>query len=417
VPTLDYACARLRSFLEEIGRLEELEFPYSHSEEALKQLQVLFQRKLARLETFDERSDPGIVKQECALALSSLFLYLPLAGFILRSTNVRNAFEVTRPLLRLAQDVLEPGISQADRKTKLLLSSEWDYSPFVYKDIPDLPNFVLIGLPAPESANPLLVPLAGHELGHSLYAKNKLTDRWMPEVKTYIVEIIKQRWTDYKAAFPYPNISADEIETNLFAVQNWRHAVSWCLRQCEETFCDCIGLRLFGTAYLHAFSYLLSPNSGMRTAEYPNMAKRIGNLEKAAAHYKVSIPEKYAAMFEDNNFVGLAATDAFRVSLADQALDKMVKEIIDTADSSVKTAGVPSASSEEVDRIYKSFLRVVPAQESRTLADILNAGWQAFHDRDLWSSFPQIANRKNGVLKELVLKTIEVFEIEHLTEG
>jgi hypothetical protein len=415
--TLEYARNRLRSFLDEISRLEELEFPYSHSEEALKQLQNLFQRKLDRLEMFDDHSNVNVVKQESALALNALFTYLPLAGFVLRSTNVRNAFEVCRPLLRLAREVLEPDVEEGKRKTKLVLSSEWDYSPFVYKEIPDLPDFVLIGIPAPESANPLLVPLAGHELGHSLYAKHKLVEKWMPSVKANVINIIKRRWNEYKAAFPYPDIQPDEITTSLFAIQNWQHSVTWCLRQSEETFCDAVGMRIFGAAYLHAFSYLLSPNAGMRTAEYPSMSKRVDNLNKAASQFGINVPASYSAMFDDNPFFNLAPTDTFRVSLADEALDMMVPTIIAKTNELVSAAKISSASAEEIDSIYKSFKRVVPAQNCPTLAAILNAAWLAFHDDDLWGNFPQIAARKNGVLKELVLKTIEVFEIEHITRG
>ena len=64
------------------------------------------------------------------------------------------------------------GNDPANRETRLILSSEWDYSPFMYDQITDLPSFVFIGLPACESANPLLLPLAGHELGHSVWVKN-----------------------------------------------------------------------------------------------------------------------------------------------------------------------------------------------------------------------------------------------------
>src|SRR5439155_22334513 len=144
------------------------------SKAALDQLRTLFERKLQRLEAFAPGSDLSIISQECRVTLLALYQYLPLLGFILRSTNVRNAFEAFGPFLRLAGDVLEPGIERSQRKTKLLLSSEWDYSPFTYPTIPDLPKFLFIGLPAPESANPLLIPLAGHELGHAVWSRYSL---------------------------------------------------------------------------------------------------------------------------------------------------------------------------------------------------------------------------------------------------
>ena len=103
----------------------------------------------------------------CQRTLDELTRFLPVLGFVLRSTNVRTAFEIHGPLLRLTREFLG-----AD--TRLLVSSEWEYSPYTYSPLPDFADFVLIGFPASESANPLVVPLAGHELGHSLWSSKRL---------------------------------------------------------------------------------------------------------------------------------------------------------------------------------------------------------------------------------------------------
>src|SRR5438876_11170748 len=129
---LSYTQQRLRSFVAEIDRLSESDFPYAHSNSALLELKQYFSDQLTVLGSLDPNSDPGVVRQHCALILGDFFAYLPLLGFILRSTNVRNAFETFRPLLRLARQVLEPDTVEANRSTKLLISSEWDYSPLTY---------------------------------------------------------------------------------------------------------------------------------------------------------------------------------------------------------------------------------------------------------------------------------------------
>lgn len=157
----EYSVSRLKGVLEEIGRLKESEFPYQHSQDALDRIEKLFISHKTRLESLAPDKKPAIVQQFCSAALTDLFKYLSFLGFILRSTNVRNAFEVYGPLLRLSRKVL--GLD-----TKQILSSEWEYSPFTYRPIAELPGFVLIGFPAPESSNPLLIPLAGHELGHTI---------------------------------------------------------------------------------------------------------------------------------------------------------------------------------------------------------------------------------------------------------
>ena len=100
---LEYSKRRLTAFLEEIERLKGSEFPYLHSEHALGLIESYFSRYLAQLKKHGTKSNPATVRAACAAELTGLFEYLPLLGFILRSTNPRNAFEVYGPLLRLAE--------------------------------------------------------------------------------------------------------------------------------------------------------------------------------------------------------------------------------------------------------------------------------------------------------------------------
>ena len=50
------------------------------------------------------------------------------------------------------------------------------------------------------------------------------------------------------------------------------------------------------------------------------------------------------------------------------------------------------------------------------LADILNAAWKAFRQPDFWKDSPQVFEKKDLILKELVLKNIELFEIEQILQ-
>jgi hypothetical protein len=60
-------------------------------------------------------------------------------------------------------------------KARLILSSEWEYVPYTYpQNLNELPEFIVIGLPASESDNILVFPAAGHELGHSLWRKEQM---------------------------------------------------------------------------------------------------------------------------------------------------------------------------------------------------------------------------------------------------
>jgi hypothetical protein len=130
---LDTARKRLRAVLDEIGRIAQYEFPYKGSEQALQKVEQVFNARMASLNALNEQSDPGLIRQTCSLGLRDIVVYLPLLGFIVRSTNVRNSFEVFCPLLRMARAVLEPAVPQGQQQTQLVISSELMYSPPLWR--------------------------------------------------------------------------------------------------------------------------------------------------------------------------------------------------------------------------------------------------------------------------------------------
>ena len=67
--------------------------------------------------------------------------------------------------------------------------------------------------------------------------------------------------------------------------------------------------------------------------------------------------------------------------------------------------------------IYLAFRdHAVPPKRPKSLADILNAGWQAFNDGELWRDRPDIPC-KDEALHDLVFKTIEVLEVNQRIHG
>jgi len=411
---VEYTVKRLQECLEEIGRLKESEFPYGHSKAALRRLEILFETKLARISAFDQQTEPGSVTTECALALEALFNYLPLLGFILRSTNVRNAFECYGPLLRLARTILDPLRPAGQEETRLVLSSEWEYSPFTYLKVPELREFVLMGLPASESANPLLVPIAGHEFGHSVWLHKQLQENVALEVRTQVLQAIGARWDEYHTLFPtVPTV--ESVATDLFAAQTWVEASEWACSQAEESFCDFVGVGVFGKSYLRAFAYLLSPKcAGARSGFYPKLRLRAANLRTALATYTpVDMPD-YETAFEDSEDPSLFPGEAFQLSIADNLLPQLVPLLLNWAHEAVTSAGCVLSSEEEVQRILARFRKLVPAETVLCLADLVNAAWEAMDDPALWAEIPTVRDRRDVVLKDLVLKNMEVFEIEQI---
>src|SRR3546814_8743121 len=79
------------------------------------------------------------------------------------------------PIKRLVETAVSPD-------ARLIMSSEWKFVPFTYPMTLDwLPGFALVGGPAPESDNVLIVPLAGHEIGHSAWRSKQLKDQLMAD--------------------------------------------------------------------------------------------------------------------------------------------------------------------------------------------------------------------------------------------
>ena len=194
------------------------------------------------------------------------------------------------------------------------------------------------------------------------------------------------------------------------------------MRQAEETYCDFIGLRIFGISYLYAFAYLLSPNIASERAEdYPNFRRRAENLAKAAKAFGVKVGTTYANLFEDLDTPDLTDGQKFMLSIADNALEEIVPDLINRANEAIENSGVTIAAESEAKRISERFQLVVPAENAKCLADILNAGWTAMRDANLWKDIPAVnqgsKRNRDKVLKELILKNIEVFEIEQNYAG
>lgn len=407
---LHYSKKRLQAFLDQIHHLQGLEFPYEHSALALEQLRITIRDHLVYLNSLTAASDFVTVRAASTSAVAWLFIYLPLVGFIVRSTDVRNAFEIYGPLLKLARGILGPS-------TNLILSSEWDYSPFTYQNVPELKDFVLIGLPAPESDNPLLVPLAGHELGHPVWQSRGLVNRVSSKIETTIVTEIKgNRWRRFSKLFP--EVKKVDLTVGLAARQTWQPAYEWALLQAEETFCDMFGLRLFAESYLHSFAYLLAPNQGgQRPVAYPNMRRRVEQLVQAAKKYRIPAPKDYVDLFEDLAEPQSDDKSKLWLILADVALLSVLQDLIGLGGQVADQAQIPKRNSKKINEIYDAFRKhVVPAKNPGALLDILNAGWKASLNSSLWRGYPQ-AGLTDRTLRELVLKSIEVLEFKQIVEA
>jgi hypothetical protein len=379
-------------------------YPQEHAQRALDEIERIYQEHLdilgaARGEM--ATSEATIIYCQAVLAL--LNAHLPLLGLLHRSKHSSNPFEIYDPLLRLARRLLGNDFG-------LVVSSEWEFSPYTMLGVRELPDIVLIGLPASECANGLLVPLAGHEMGHWLWEQEEALGRYEPAARAGVLAVVRDQWDQFEREFP--GIAQETIESAVEARDAWNPSVQWALRQCEEIFCDFVGLRMFGESYLHAFSYLLAPGfAGDRILGYPTDRQRARYLVTAAQRLGIEAPANYVERFVESP-IPVRSRMAFRHQLADHATGELTTSLCDHVDARLRTADIHLPSEEEVVHVLQALERFVPASNPASLAAIAQAGWIAGSKPELWQEYRQITDKRVH-LNELLLKTAQVLEINH----
>ncbi len=407
----DDAIARLDALLREVARVEESEFAYPEGRDALKAVALKLNRVRSDLLANTPNASAQSQRVLCALALREVRDHLAIVGLLLRSTNVRNAFETVRPLQRLARSLLEPNTPRSDRSTRLVLSSEWEYSPFVLDRVPDLDGFVLVGLPASESGNPLLLPLAGHELGHPAWRKFSMHDHIYPSAVKVLYAHADQEQSKLRGWFSIP-LSEDVFE-NLFARQLRADSLIYAMYQCQEMFCDLVELRLFGRGYLRAFAYLLAPQpSAIRSPRYPHIRTRAVVLANAARRFGFAPVDGFVERFDEGTVDdGRSAEARTREALADCVVPGVADLLVERAEEIARAAGVVLPTDDASEAVFRALAAGAPHPDPASLADIVNAGWLAYDAESLWSRHDIAPDDVRAVVRDIVLKCIEVLDI------
>lgn len=401
--TVNFVSQKLESFIHQIDVLQASDFPYESGLLALTQLKGVFQDEKNRLESLPENSSSELIASTCQQANHRLLRFLPILGFILRSTNVRNSFELFDPLLRIARRLLGD-------KAELILSSEWNFFPHTYPLVfEELPEFVFIGLPTFQADNALIIPLAGHELGHSVWRNNAYDKVFVSPIENLIIEQFMDNWETFEELFGRHDDKI--VKTDMSAREKWSRSFNFSIRQSEEIFCDAMAINIFGTSFLHAFEFLLAPILGTeRSPEYPKMSKRVQYMVKVAEGLHLSVPKRFVDRFRETSESQQGQLE-FLCDMADGATEKFFPSIADEAAEVVKQAQI-TVSSNSDERIYNSFADGVPAGDTKSLSDIINTGWKVYLDTGFWPEAICDPKEKYSFLNELIFKTIEVQEVE-----
>ncbi len=400
---LRYTEQKIVRFLDRVSALQAGAHAQGDSIAALAAIYKLFDTHRETLKALQAPGvDAAVVANHCQVVLGALFQYLPLLGFLHRSKSASNAFELYGPLRSLAAKIIGPD-------ARLILSSEWDFSPLTWVRMLDFPQYVLLGLPASEARNGLLMPLAGHEFGHSVWVRGRYSASLKSTLVDSVILNIRARIVEWTKHFP-SLVDETKLPTDLFYVQAWLRAYQSAMLQCEETFCDILGLLLFGTSYLHAFAYLLAPGiPGARSPGYPSIRQRAGYLAELAGADNIDVPNGYVELFNDTPKLSDPDED-FLVSIADTVVHAQLSTLSTAVRDHLAACDYVAPTSVEIEEIAARYALLAPAGTPSSLAALVNAGWRVAVNADIWQEFPQVRARRDDVLNELVIKSAQVLE-------
>jgi hypothetical protein len=412
----DFCVQKVDSAISMVERLIDGDYPHRDSSEALLRILAVYQKDRDLLLSIDASVAQDTVLEHCRRVNINLVRFKAFLGLLLRSSNIRNAFELYFPIKILALELLE-------QPTAVVLSSEWSFSPYTYPvALAELPEFIFIGIPASESQNPLILPLAGHELGHVVWRRKGAKKEFDPIIRAEIVRLYKKNWERFRKLFDQSPDKANKLETDLFSLRIWGQSYKLAQRQLEEVFCDYVGLYVFGRSFLHSFRYLIAPSLGYhRSLNYPRLRDRARYMMKYGVHLGLKEIPGYPNSFSEQENP-LAPSEAFILEMADEAtknlydkLPHMVEKYRGKAESFLEgTADEPG--------VKRSLLNLVPAASARSMTAVVNAAWDIRLKINNWHILSDIEDEakrqkeKLRVLRDLVLKSFEVYEFRKHVE-
>jgi len=381
---------KIRAFRRQLAEVRAGEFAYQDGKSVLDDIDAYFADLLDRIDALPKSVNARLANALCIQTNYDIHIYTILTGSVLRSTNVRNAFEVQDPLKRIAQDAVRPDV-------RLILSSEWDYTPSTYPMNADvLKSSVFVGMPAQESRFALPFAIAGHEIGHSAWSQHGIHARLLPAVTTAIERVASTIGT-------IDTFGADPEATKNDCLSN-------AMRQIEEIFCDTFGLGVFGESYLYAFDYLLAPGSWPRSLEYPSVLVRNQCLEMAANQLGIPFNSVLFSGWHDSRSLPPELRDLAEIT--DQAVTDCVPQIITVTRELLEKNNLFLPRDTKIEKILESFRCYRPYQDIATLPEILVAGWRRLRDQGGLGAAGD--SEENETLNEIVLKSIEISEFLQL---
>lgn len=383
---------RVAAFLQQVAELKASSFPHDDGDDALIAIETVFQKERAKLDILPGVKD-SVIDELCLHVTKMLSAHTDILGFILRSTNVRNPFELHFALAKLVRMAIGSDV-------QVLISSEWDFVPFTYPmSLNFLPNFVLIGSPAPESGNVLIAPLAGHEIGHTAWLEYDCVDSLLTQVPTEVDAALKRHPLIEKKLLEEHQLNA--LSRNLIIDRCGQGAQM----QLEEIFCDLFGLFVFGSSYMFAYDYFLAPGDKESFLDYPPDHKRMTILGDAAKEKGI---EFEALLLERWQKATIDPSLRDMETIVAEVVDALVPQMRDALFAELERRQIPRPDAARITDIRRSFHQSEPYAKRATLAEVVSAGWSFIREKNGLAEIEQWNDYE--VLGDLMLKSIEVAE-------
>jgi len=319
---------------------------------------------------------------------------LDLLGVLRNCSDTHNPLEIYWPFLSIVR-------SLTDERHELIVSYEWNYVPFNrWQTSSLLSHFVIIGLPANEARNPLILPVVGHEVGHAAWRYWRTKGR----IRCDLADGSDRETnggTKLSAAAPTP----EEVALEYF----------------QEVFCDLVGLRLFGDSYIKTFNYFMRRPRGFRDPTYPSIKARAAAINKMRQrHPKANIaPNPVCPEEPQNDKWGTAYIE--KIQAADRLLEERVDDLLEDAASIFDERGLGFPKHLKAQNTYNVFTqRRIPSIKSElTFGEIVSAAWLYYEKQiecqDSYFGGAEPAGQELleqvEYLNNLTLKSIELIEL------
>jgi hypothetical protein len=255
----------------------------------------------------------------------------------------------------------------------------------------------LLRLPASEAASALLLPLAGHEIGHAVWRNLGIEGSVASTLQYRCVDLYSHAMPNFQKVFsdydPNDMVSRDILPSAI------GESVEYGVRQAEEIFCDLFAYAIFGASYLHAFAYIVAPGSGgVRDPHYPSHASRISVVSEMAAAEGCKLPNHKELGFANETRRG-DSRHRFKVQKAQESVAAIKQGLWKRVLEIVESSELQRPSDTLANRHLKEFGIGIPTHQPVCLGDIVNAGWLRYAEIVRSASDPRDVSEELDNLK------------------